>query len=225
MIVSSSVRDRIHSSLSNNFVVDSFSLLQEHELRVKSESTFFWEVSRGPSDCKDVKHSEHSSPLCTSEENDCTQVLLSFTRWPLMGASWTCGSDAKLDLLRPCSLTALPTSSSCCTRLSSLCFYGTRTSAWAPKNQSCSPEMYSAVPGAAAPTSPLMALLIEPARSWLFLVLSTMLTQCDFCTVHSSTVLTQSDSCPVRSSSVLTQCEFCPVLVLSFGGVEWIHVW
>ena len=51
-----------------------------------------------------------------------------------------------------------------------------------------------------------------------------MLTQSDFCTVHSSTVLTQCDSCPVRSSLVLTQCEFCPVLVLSFGGVEWIHV-
>ena len=47
-----------------------------------------------------------------------------------------------------------------------------------------------------------------------------MLTQCDFCTVHSSTVLTQCDSCPVRSSLVLTQCEFCPVLVLSFRGVD-----
>ena len=23
----------------------------------------------------------------------------------------------------------------------------------------------------------------------------------------------------------LTQCEFCPVLVLSWGSVEWIHVW
>ena len=64
-------------------VVGSF--FPEREWRVEKESVFFWEVSRGPSECKVVENFEHSSPLpCTGERNDCIQVLLSFSQ----GHTW-----------------------------------------------------------------------------------------------------------------------------------------
>ena len=102
-------------------VVGSF--FPEREWRVEKESVFFWEVSRGPSEGKDVGNSEHSSPLPgTGERNDCIQVLLFFSHGPgaLMGAGLTSKSDATAALPRRCSLMHgttgffVPTSSQCC---------------------------------------------------------------------------------------------------------------
>ena len=107
VMVPTSVRERIHSSSSNVFCCRVLSFFEHIELRIEKETTFFWEIARGPLHCQDIKNSEHSSPL--PGINDCIQVLLSFTSGPraLTGASLTCGNNATPVLLRPCSLNAL----------------------------------------------------------------------------------------------------------------------
>ena len=74
-----SVNERIHSSSSNCFEVESFCFLQKHQLRVEQEAAFFRQVSCGPLDCETVKTPEQAPPLASScEEDDGVQVFLPF---------------------------------------------------------------------------------------------------------------------------------------------------
>ena len=51
-----------------HFCCGSCFFLQEHQLRIKQETTIHWEIARGPLDCQDVKNSAFlPAPISTED--------------------------------------------------------------------------------------------------------------------------------------------------------------
>ena len=73
--------------------------LQEHQLRVKKATTFFWKIARGPLDCEDIENSK-TSPLIPGKAMATTASLVGPRA--LMSASLTPGSAAGPVLVRLC---------------------------------------------------------------------------------------------------------------------------